>query len=99
MEVRYLVIVMMVPLLLGGCSYNDRNEQYEFWNPNSPGVALLGLPLLPLVILERALTTPYGDISDEDLCKRYSHTHKGVAKAIERRKLDCSKLNDSTSSK
>ena len=26
----------------------------------------------------------------EDLCKRYTHTHEGVAKEIERRKLDCS---------
>jgi hypothetical protein len=108
MEVRYLAITMIIPLVLGGCFAGDfmvamhdqmmadkaygkifRYSGYAVGGPNR-----VCNPDNP-----EACAEAWREISDADFCKRYSPTNKLVARELERRKLDCSKLGDSASSK
>jgi formylglycine-generating enzyme required for sulfatase activity len=98
MEVRYLVIVMMVPLLLWGCLAGDvmnfMNVNKSIWSHTRTQHNRICNPDRPDVCFEA-----WREISDADFCKRYSPTNKLVTQYLAKRKIDCSKLGDSTSSK
>ena len=130
---RYLVIVMMVPLLLGGCFISDISTYNKVVIGTKGGADFIkgcrgcgaDWPFLGARWRERhgwsklnwdwatgiernELCSPdnadacfeaWRKISDADFCKRYSPTNELVALELKRRKLDCSKLDDSASSK
>lgn len=116
---RYLVIVMMVPLLLGGCLESIvLNTAYSAGFETSKAVAGVAIggdnrshPRLDHdsgSICQALWKTPenpqacseeWKELSDADFCKHYSPINELVALELKRRKLDCSKLDDSASSK
>ena len=137
---RYLVIVMMVPLLLGGClesivlntaksaAYNTASmfipKGKSDDEPKSPfcewcsyltirscmgsvsfGPCRSAASTSPPMPKDCTPENPQGcfkewkELSDADFCKRYSPINELVALELKRRKLDCSKLDDSASSK
>ena len=97
---RYLAtITILIPLLLGGCVSTDDVKSGAIQDPGAALNALFLIPAIPFIIYDVATRPEPVGISDEELCKNYWHEHPEVAKELAERKLDCSKLNDSTSSK
>ena len=123
---RYLVIVMMVPLLLGGClgsfaadfgkgvgghmvrglgrdvpylgaRWRREKRDGAYWSDFSAGSKKPGTCFNSNNVY--ACLEEWKELSDEDFCKRYSFANRIVAQELARRKLDCSKLTDSASSK
>jgi len=107
--VRYLVIVMVVPLLLGGCNKHSYPVSEARQGNLDP---ILAIPFLPFAIYglltaksrcipgsSQACFEEWKELSDADFCKRYSPTNKLVAQYLAKQKIDCSKLGYSTSGK
>ena len=108
MEVRYLAITMIIPLLLTGCTGNLIGDAVLHGVTDAPSRNFMKALRMRLELQKnenctednpKACAEAWREISDADFCKRYSPTNKLVAREIERRKLDCSKLGDSVSSK
>ena len=107
MEVRYLAITVVIPLVLGGClsdiGAGMKMDAKANWADHLSTI----LGTRPVANYNRdcsagnyrACSKAWREISDADFCKRYSPTNKVVAWELERRKLDCSKLGVSASSK
>ncbi len=111
---RCLAVVMIIPLLLGGCladvvaltgglgrdtsrnPWQDRrNDAYRSdWRAGAKKSGTCFASNDPY-----ACFTEWKELSDEEFCKRYSFANRIVARELERRKLDCSKLGVSASSK